>query len=72
MNPLLKLADLWEKEGAAYSKIANVQDGSKPDDMTPVQQGLVSSAGTYRVCAKALREMVTKMEKDGAFNLEKL
>jgi hypothetical protein len=62
MTPLLQLADLWEKEARGYSSLAGVQEGSRPSDLTSTQHGLLHSAGTYRICAKALREMVKKLE----------
>ena len=62
--PLLQLADLWEKESKAYSALSEVKDGSKPSDLTPTQHGLLHSAGTYRICAKALREAVKKLESN--------
>lgn len=57
---LLSLALDWEKQAEAFSKLANVPVGSKPEDVPPDRRGLLYSAGSYRTCADHLRKLIQK------------
>ena len=48
----------WRKESAAYLRLAGIPEGSKPTEATPEQLGMVYSAGTYRLCAKQLNDLL--------------
>lgn len=68
MNPLsadlLSLALDWEKQAAAFSKLANVPVGSKPEDVPPDRRGLIYSAGSYRTCADQLRKLIKSTDQN--------
>ena len=57
---LKSLEQRFLKEGRSYLKLANVPEGSKPDDSPPEVRGLVYSSGTYQLCAKGIRDLLKK------------
>lgn len=52
------LEERYTKDGRSYLKLAGVIQGSRPNDCTAEQNGLVYSSGTYQLCAKGIRDIL--------------
>lgn len=65
LNELSILEKKFQSEAKSYLKMAGLKEGSTPQDMTPDKQGYICSAGIYQLCAKDLRQLIAKIEKQG-------
>lgn len=64
IEELSKLEKKFQSEAKAYLKMANIKEGSSPMEVTPDKQGYICSAGTYQLCAKDLRQLMEKLQKE--------